>query len=508
LTGTYSDPNGVQYSEKQNVRCVATGGTFTLSFRGVTTTAIPFNANVAAVKAAIDSISTISSSFHAATEVLFMDDAVACRLSGNDIRVTFLQDFDDLPMLVGNANRLSTPTPSITPPSLVISEVDTGTRESAACSGRGTCDSGNNGVCDCALNFGSSDGAGDIGRRGDCGHPLATITTCPGEISCSGHGNCAGSPTYVCSCSIGYTGADCSLRTCPEGKAWFAPPTGDETAHTTTLAECSAMGICNRNSGECDCADGFEGADCGVTKCPGFTPCNDRGSCLTMGDLAAVARTNGVDSGFTYGEIPNLASTWDHDMMRGCACDYPFTGFDCGLQNCPYGDDPYTRRRQNNEIHTITCVDPGDGSGTFKLKFRESTTASISILASGSDVEDSLEALSSDLDFDYLDVTVYTDIGIESESELPVCTNGGEFHVEFLYPNGDLPIMSIVEATGVTLTISEEEKGTTEWRECSLRGLCDRALGECVCFSGFGASDGQGNEGAIANCGHVRPNIG
>ena len=76
LSGTNVDPDGVQYSEKQNVHCLATGGTFTLSFRGVTTAQIPYNANAAAVMTAIDSIATISSSFHTATDVTFIDDAV------------------------------------------------------------------------------------------------------------------------------------------------------------------------------------------------------------------------------------------------------------------------------------------------------------------------------------------------------------------------------------------------------------------------------------------------
>ena len=46
----------------------------------------------------------------------------------------------------------------------------------------------------------------------------------------------------------------------------------------------------------------------------------------------------------------------------------------------------------------------------------------------------------------------------------------------------------------------------THWLKHSVK--FGSALGECVCFGGFGASDGQGNEGAIANCGHVRPYMG
>ena len=47
--------------------------------------------------------------------------------------------------------------------------------------------------------------------------------------------------------------------------------------------------------------------------------------------------------------------------------------------------------------------------------------------------------------------------------------------------------------------------GDTENEECSGRGLCDRALGVCTCFPGYGMSDGQGGRGTIANCGHKLP---
>ena len=100
-------------------------------------------------------------------------------------------------------------------------------------------------------------------------------------------------------------------------------------------------------------------------------------------------------------------------------------------------------------------------------------------------------------------MSVYTDLGTGEGSTDSVCVDGG-FYVEFKYPNGDVPLMSL-EVDGVALTIQEQRKGSTEDDECSLRGLCNRETGECECFSGFGASDGQGGEGSIANCGYILP---
>lgn len=53
FTGTAINPSAQQYNEKQQVVCVATGGSFTLSFRGETTGLIPWDASAAKVKAAL-----------------------------------------------------------------------------------------------------------------------------------------------------------------------------------------------------------------------------------------------------------------------------------------------------------------------------------------------------------------------------------------------------------------------------------------------------------------------
>lgn len=60
------------------------------------------------------------------------------------------------------------------------------------------------------MSFFSSDGNGNIGTRGDCGHATTTIAQCPGEIACSGHGICQGPPNYNCICNDGWDAGDCS----------------------------------------------------------------------------------------------------------------------------------------------------------------------------------------------------------------------------------------------------------------------------------------------------------
>ena len=113
---------------------------------------------------------------------------------------------------------------------------------------------------------------------------VATSAYCPN--GCSGHGSCSSNPKDTCVCYKrresrallstlserstdmvdAWTGADCSLRTCPKGYAWAASPI-DDNSHKQ-LVECSGKGNCDRKSGECKCFDGFWGEGCRRSACP------------------------------------------------------------------------------------------------------------------------------------------------------------------------------------------------------------------------------------------------
>lgn len=323
---------------------------------------------------------------------------------------------------------------------------------------------------------------------------VASITNCPGEIACSGHGVCAGYPTYRCECSNGWTGSDCSEMTCPYGRSWYSLPTANDVGHLGKT-ECSDMGVCDRTYGVCNCMEGFEGAACERLKCPGDPECSDHGKCMTMALLAKQNKTNGVLTPFTYGSIPNDAAVWDYDKVQGCLCDDGFAGYDCSLRTCPTGDDPMTSG-QLDEVQDLYCED--DGDGYLKLTFREATTTTIAASATVATLQAALEALP----------TVQKVKVLNLNTTDSVCSVGGQLlRVSFLAAHGDLPLLELTTSYITAAHVKEFLKGTKEVLECSGRGLCDHSTGLCTCFTGFGSSDGMGGPGTMGDCGYADPII-
>ena len=195
--------------------------------------------------------------------------------------------------------------------------------------------------------------------------------------ACSGHGKCT--VWDMCICDRNWQSNDCSERTCMFGNAWFDSPKGDldasgtiegpndpvavnsevypygtsesypsmqdsdhndltQTAHD--YAECSNAGICNRNTGLCDCQSGFEGGACQRMSCPSFLDsegaieyhayegvCSGHGVCQTLRNVAK------SDFGTQY-------KLWDRDMSTACICDAGYFGGDCHMRSCKKELDP------------------------------------------------------------------------------------------------------------------------------------------------------------------------
>lgn len=118
-------------SEVQTVACTADGGTFTLTFRDQTTSAIAYNANADAVRTALESLSTIGW-----ITVTQGDNAVACDDDGESTVITFMSEQGDLPIVTSDSSSLTISSGSV---AFSVSETTAGTKQNVECSKRGIC---------------------------------------------------------------------------------------------------------------------------------------------------------------------------------------------------------------------------------------------------------------------------------------------------------------------------------------------------------------------------------
>ena len=525
------DPMTVgQVDEVQLMRCDLDAGAadrLTLGFRGFTTRPFSPGASAWELRQRLEALPIVGK-----VSVSYSSGVTFCAgggsMSNNLVAVTFITEFGPQPVLLPNSPKVSVVRGGndltyATPYGSALAYSVAGTKEWLPCSGRGQCNVG--GICKCFAGFVSSSYLKNhVVLPGDCGYPMLPVTSCPGfPLECGGNGLCSGAPEYKCTCYEGWSGGDCSQRTCPTGPSWVT--------RGESIAECSDRGSCDRRtgsaeagplreathrSGRCMCQHGVTGAACERMVCPGAEGpevCSGHGRCLTMSDLALEARRpDGDPLAVSYGEDPNDMDTWDGWRIYGCACDEGWTGHDCSLRSCLVGMDetdleaePFLR----DEIQELRCEWLGSMGGlepTFVLTFRGAQTQPLSARASAEDVRTALENLET-----------IREIGVEFVSSEFACAPvpGNIIRLKFQTEHGDVPPIRVLAEEGwidVELRFSagshtylkkaplgfsepietaEVVKGTTREAECSGRGLCDRETGRCECFEGFGASNGR-----------------
>ena len=157
----------------------------------------------------------------------------------------------------------------------------------------------------------------------------------------------------------------------------------ENTAHA--YMECANKGLCDRQTGQCECFPGYEGVGCQRAGCP--NACSGHGTCKSISQLARA-------------EYDNLYKLWDKDMSYGCACDPGWDGPDCSLRLCKYGIDPLYSDEVPSRVAVSRFVMSSDITGTYALKFydvfgEDWTTDPLSTTAATScrDVVGALEAL-------------------------------------------------------------------------------------------------------------------
>ena len=497
-----------QVDEIQEITCTCDGtctGGIMFSFRDEVTSFLEFDSSDTDVEAALESLSTLR-------DVTVDLTGNLCADGTNPLTITFVGNSGDVPPIRVVYSTLESDAGD---PTTEVVELTKGTKEYAECNNRGKCNR-DSGICECSSGYKSSNGAGQEGISGDCGFLNTTDIQCPtvklktqvgtgdgvvdgygfDDLPCGRFGTCESD--FTCTCFDGFTGFDCTQRTCPRGLAWFDEPLEVDTAHLE--AECSNRGICDRKTGSCVCEAGFEGASCARLSCPSSAAgdaCHGGGSCGTMRIQALSHKDDeGNLEPLTYGTILNNPSTWDADKIQGCICDDGFFGYDCSLRSCARGSPPGPASSAATEIQTITCESSDEPADTsIEITFQDRTTATLSGASTASEVASALEAIG----------TGGVDVVIDNTGVL--CDAGDNVTIEFLDKVGTVGVLTVASSTSsVNVTIDETQKSSRLDLECSDLGTCDYVSGLCECFANYASSDGAGGRGSIGDCGYFNVN--
>lgn len=351
------------------------------------------------------------------------------------------------------------------------------------------------------------------------------------DNQCSGHGSCL--TDDVCACydnyGVGLTldSGDCSQRVCPFEISWVDSPNKAGRFHK--YAECANRGICNRDSGECECFDGYEGKGCARTSCP--NDCSGHGTCEFIEDTTFASTYNDYTN--RYFSIESMTfpyPNWDEHKTRGCVCDATYGDIDCSKRMCPYGTDVLDVRDNllastKYQVQQIFFTPPDDATvnnqgKTFALSFTSrlnETFTTIPIVFGFNDLNDFVHDIQTALL--NLPNRVIDGIQVAATKTLAVSTGANVLAVNITFtgnavqgPQHLIEVHSYECASGCTPQITglnletrvvmEKRESTpyhdrfssnvTEIRladlnsyECGRRGKCDYASGLCSCFLGY-----------------------
>lgn len=250
--------------------------------------------------------------------------------------------------------------------------------------------------------------------------------------NCNQHGKC--NINGKCDCFNGYTGSDCSLRTCPLGPQFADIAYTIDKAHQE--AECSGHGFCDRKTGNCLCDTAYAGADCSRNDCP--NQCSNHGNCISLKTAASTYDGWSLNHTTTY-------NRWDKNLMFGCQCESGWVGYDCSQKVCDYGPDP---RLSNTGKETVTFVcDCGSAcSGKFLLQYLGIPTSSwLTPSSTGDDLAAALlytvgYYYNSTYGNDYITALVN---GVSSS--LPICSSSAvrTTKISFMRRGGDRTALSL-----------------------------------------------------------------
>jgi len=345
---------------------------------------------------------------------------------------------------------------------------------------------------------------------------FAVVITCiyaACDNNCSGHGTCM--TDDVCQCydnwgvGLSHDSGDCSDRICPFELAWVDTP--DQTGAFHKYAECANRGVCNRETGECVCFDGYEGKGCQRTTCP--NDCSGHGTCEYVEDLYFAATWHDYSEKY-FIEDPKTFPyhQWDQRKSRACVCDATYGDIDCSKRMCPYGNDVLdvqdnllvSRYQQQKLTFKPSTTLASMKSKTFALTFKSrlnETYTTYPIVFDATDMNDfvlDVQLALLKLPNRVIDgITVSGSTAISGQVDLTLTFTGnnvqGPQHLitveDYECGAGCTPkIDGLPVQTRLNMPMSnvtESQLSDFNSYECGRRGKCDYATGLCKCFTGY-----------------------
>ena len=339
----------------------------------------------------------------------------------------------------------------------------------------------------------------------------------------------------------------CYSGICPYELAWVDAPSSAGATHQ--YAECSAKGICDRESGQCECLTGYAGKACDRQTCP--DDCSGHGSCVFMDDLAFgtvfndyydASSTAKYQLGTGAFRPTDTAPSWDSNRARSCVCDGSWSGINCASRMCPHGNDAMDSRSngdvaQKYQVQQINLL-LGEANGRAQFDIvadgatadtEKTTSAEIATyfhsktfaLTFTSKLNDAYTTRPIMIESDWASGTLAASVtaalkelpnhlisGVASSAavtasnqgvgiQLLVTFNGDSTHgTQNLLEvsvnacsDGCIPritgIPNLVTSTNTTSSVRQTIAADFNSYECGRRGKCDSDVGICSCFDGF-----------------------
>jgi len=339
------------------------------------------------------------------------------------------------------------------------------------------------------------------------------------DNSCSGHGTC--SYNTKCECydnwglGLSHDTGDCSQRICPYDFAWVDKPTKIGAHHN--YAECSSTGICNRDSGECECFPGFEGKACQRAACP--NDCSGHGQCLYIENLPFQVVPNDANKPYTFRQDPATFwyPIWDQTKSRQCVCDPEYGDVDCSKRMCPYGTDVMDTRNDMTAVEKFhvqqiilyaaqyTTLTDQSFAITFTSKLNETFTTRPIVFEPTADLHEFvLDVQQAMLELpnqviDKLEVHAALSsnaiTGFVANQQLTLNFSFTGQYVQgpqnllavrdYLCGDGCTPKTTGVHLVPYNQNVTSIRLSDFNSYECGRRGKCDYATGICGCFAGY-----------------------